>query len=613
MSRSDKIPKATAGPSAFERALDEYVKSRPKKSKTPQFIRDLQQQQRSGIPLDGNAVKEAMVQLGRDATDRTAAHTARKVLRGAVLALSTYSGVIDTLVQADPMPTAIVWGCLRAVIDCSTRFLELYDKIEDQVKHLNTHITVLAEYEELFDHSSTMVELLQASYIDIIRFWRRVEKECNRCVTNRMVRAVVPFSTAKLDEVIASIGKNADRMSLLVPAVQERLTKGERENAAEERRLAGLAREEQTAFFQLHAEELKRRNEERKSQRLRDVRKWCRSSSLNASNFRHQNQNARLRSPGTCEWLFANDSMKNWVDSDTPASQLWVKASPGVGKSVLSAYAIDQVAQITPDTSATIYQYYTFDEEFQAIQVYRCLAEQLANRLWTLIGDMPEQIHAYTQRSSTSAKAEDVKAVIRMLVEHISTTYIFLDGLDEECDHGPRLGQLSDVLDFFAELASQKPRYVRLWCSSQHRTCLDHRLKGIPSIEVTKNLNSYDIEMYLSEMISGLDNLELHQGYKTLILKDLHEKADGCFLWASLMLHSISSAATLRTVQEHIRNGLPKDCEKYYQRKIESVEDSQRPFVSYVESDSRESEQTPLTWKIGSFLLALFTRSGRCA
>lgn len=511
--------------------------------------------------------------------------------------LSTYTGVLDVLVQVDPMPTTIIWGCLRAAVDCYKRYLELYEKIDDQIKHLNTHINVLTEYEELFGHSSTMQELLQASYIDIIRFWRRVEKECNRCVYNRMARAVVPFSTSKLDGIIASIGKNADRMSLLVPAVQERLQRGERENAAEERRLAGLAREEQIALFQFHAEELKRRNEERKGQREWDVRKWLLggASFLNESNFRHHGQNTGSRSPGTCEWLFEDDAMKAWLHRDHPASQLWVKACPGVGKSVLSAYAIEKVAQISPDNSAIIYQYYTVDEEFSAIQVYRCLAEQLADRLWTIIGDMPEDIHAYTQRSATSGKAEDVKAVIGMLVEKISTTYVFLDGLDEECDKGPRWHQLADVLDFFMGLASLKPQGLRLWCSSQHRTSLDPRLKEISSIEVTERLNSHDIEICLSERMSDLDNLELDQGYRTLILQDLREEADGCFLWASLMLHWMSNAPTLRTVQER------------------SVEGSQREFVSYAKDDSCGSKPAPLTRLLGSFSPALFTPNDLCA
>ncbi len=84
-------------------------------------------------------------------------------------------------------------------------------------------------------------------------------------VANRIGRSLASFSTSKLDGIITSIEKTADNVSRLVPMVQERLQRGERENQAEERRLAGLARDEQSAFFEQHLEELRLRNIERKS------------------------------------------------------------------------------------------------------------------------------------------------------------------------------------------------------------------------------------------------------------------------------------------------------------------------------------------------------------
>ncbi|PYH94744.1 hypothetical protein BO71DRAFT_224781 [Aspergillus ellipticus CBS 707.79] len=574
---------AAAGSAAFARALEEYIKKpRSAKSKTPQFLQKLQEQQRSGTPLTGDVIKKDIIQLERQADDRTAARTARKILAPVVQVLNAYSGLVDTLVSADPMPTAIIWGCLRAVIDCSQRFLELYDKISDQIKTLSTHLVVLTEYEELFDRSATMRELLQASYIDIIRFWRRVDKECNRCVASRALRAMTKFSTDKIDGIVASIGNTADSMSRLVPAVQERVDRGERENAAEERRLAGIAREEQAAFFKMCAEEMKRRREERKLQRQEEVRKWLRDGTLplNGSNFRHRDNKREQRSPDTCGWLLEHEAMKEWMDRNSPASQLWVKASPGAGKSVLTAYAVDRIKEVSSEQSAVIYQYFTFDEEFPALLVYRCLAEQLANQLGKQTGDMPKEIHQFTQEGATTANVEDVKQLIRMLVGEMTVTYVFLDGLDEECETESRRKEVCKVVEFFGELGRETPSRLRCWFSSQHRTCLDPLLKSLPSMEVTKDLNSYDIERYLSRKITALGNLELDAGYISLILGDLREKADGCFLWASLMLDSVSDAVTLQMIQQLIEDGLPENYERYYQRKMDSIQPPLREFIS---------------------------------
>ena len=117
-----------------------------------------------------------------------------------------------------------------------------------------------------------MQQILEDSYINVIHFWCRVEKECHRysklvpChrqgtvlraikVANRIGRALASFSTSKLDTIIKSIDLNASECGRLVPIVQERLQRGAREDAAEERRSAGIAREEQSAFIKQQQEE----------------------------------------------------------------------------------------------------------------------------------------------------------------------------------------------------------------------------------------------------------------------------------------------------------------------------------------------------------------------
>ena len=267
------------------------------------------------------------------------------------------------------------------------------------------------------------------------------------------------------------------------------------------------------------------------------------------------------------------------MNLQTPLSKVWLRAAAGVGKSFLCAYAIQQIAVINP-TAFSIFQYYSFDNDFKALGVYRCLAEQLVDQLWTQLEDMPEDIHAHTQRSSASYKLEDVKALIRMLLDRRSATYIFLDGLDEQCDSNQQRIELSEVLNFLSELATDGSRCVRLWCSSQERAYLKSTLSNFSVIEVNKEQIYDDIKLHLSKRILELDRLELDKGYQNLILSDLSEKADGCFLWASLMLGWISKAATLDTVQELIREGLPSDYEKYYEKKIESIDASQRALVS---------------------------------
>ena len=80
--------------SPFRRALDDYVQSRRKKSKTPGFLKELQ---RPGSLKTKEDVQRAMIDLEYSSTDRKSAMVLRNLMKPFIRVLSDYSGVIDTL------------------------------------------------------------------------------------------------------------------------------------------------------------------------------------------------------------------------------------------------------------------------------------------------------------------------------------------------------------------------------------------------------------------------------------------------------------------------------------------------------------------------------------
>ena len=84
-------------PSPFRRALDEYVQSRRKKSRTPAFLKELQT---PGSLKTKEDVQRAMIDLENSSTDRTSAKVVRTTMKPVIRLLSDYSGVIDTLGKA---------------------------------------------------------------------------------------------------------------------------------------------------------------------------------------------------------------------------------------------------------------------------------------------------------------------------------------------------------------------------------------------------------------------------------------------------------------------------------------------------------------------------------
>ena len=221
--------------------------------------------------------------------------------------------------------------------------------------------------------------------------------------------------------------------------------------------------------------------------------------------------------------------------------------------------------------SCCIYHYYSFDEEFTPLQVCRNLAAQLVDCLWSKSQDIPEEMYNYTLNSGGCVDIEKATAIIRMIVARFPKTYVFLDGLDEECENDQRWSRLKEILKFLEGLP-----LIRLWCSSQDRARLRSALEGFTCIEVKKDLNYHDIKSCLSRRISELEALEIDESYRARILDNLLEKADGCFLWVSLMLDSIADARTLPHVDQKIQEELPENYEVYYKRKMANIKPSER-------------------------------------
>ena len=77
--------------SPYRRALDEYVQSRRKKSKTPAFLKELQ---RSGSPKTKEDVQRAMIDLENSSADRTSAKVVRTAMKPVIRVLSDYSDAL---------------------------------------------------------------------------------------------------------------------------------------------------------------------------------------------------------------------------------------------------------------------------------------------------------------------------------------------------------------------------------------------------------------------------------------------------------------------------------------------------------------------------------------
>ena len=74
------------------------------------------------------------------------------------------------------------------------RFTSLFETIRTELGLLTSQLKRINEYEDLYGDSGLMQDLLCKSYINMLRFWSRVDKECDRCSEFFSLARVFPRS-----------------------------------------------------------------------------------------------------------------------------------------------------------------------------------------------------------------------------------------------------------------------------------------------------------------------------------------------------------------------------------------------------------------------------------
>lgn len=414
------------------------------------------------------------------------------------------------------------------------------------------------------------------SVIDAVSSPRRLGSERVAYIPglNILLRAAASFSVKKLQGIVDDLKEDANRMDRLVPIVEGRIARGEREDTERERVEAGLERLE-------NKQERKEASAWRKQQQSDRVRSWLGGQALNESNSRRHYNNTVSRFRKSCDWLSGTSEFEEWANRTSTQPVIWLYAGPGSGKSILCSHAVDQVKSIEVKP-AVAFQFYDFDDQQRtALQTARNLAAQLFEHFWLRYQDLPETLHALTQRNASDLM--NVLELIQLLVCDLPAVYIFLDGLDEECT-ATRWNEASKIVDFVIDLADSSPSTVRVWCSTQDRPCIRQRLETFPTLNIKDHVQT-EVDIYLSQTVPGLDNMEVGDETRNWILSELKNRACGNFLWANLMIKTLKEeVACFDDMEQFIKDGLPKDLNEYYKRIFSRYEVKERDLARYAPS-----------------------------
>ncbi|KAF7302531.1 hypothetical protein HMN09_00887500 [Mycena chlorophos] len=564
-------------PTPFRQALDQYIASLPEKKKKREFIVHCCAE--AATPED---INEAIKRVEEKSTEKSGRKMVKRILSPVVSVLRDYDGLINSLASADPMPTALIWGALKVVVDGTHRFFGLFETIKKELLSLVSQLQRINMYDDLYGDSPDMQKLLCQSFINMLRFWSRVDKECNSYGFTVFLKSAASFSTKKLDTIIQDIEEDADQIEKLASILEANLGRDERKAAElerfrqeRERVAAQKERDAQAAFRDQHMVD-------REEERYRRMCEWLCARPGNEDNLRHLRTLGGQRMDGTCNWILEHQSYLDWC-SGSGSRVLWVRAPPATGKSVLSSHVIGSTTQRDAD-AVVVYHFYRFDQMQRSSEVLRILAGQLLDAHWARAHTISENMLGQTQQNVCST--DHLHALISLLLNALPKVYFILDGLDEECSSEPRWLEADATLSYLLKLASEPETLdkVRVWYSSQPRHCLDERLKANSTIIEAQVHTQADVARYLHRDNPELRDLEVSDADKDQVLESLQERAEANFLWASLMLRSLKTRNSLSDMKQFVADGLPGTLDGYYRKIFDHFDRSysERSLISKI-------------------------------
>lgn len=281
--------------------------------------------------------------------------------------------------------------------------------------------------------------------------------------------------------------------------------------------------------------------------RLRDCSSYARSLSLSAwkgqlgrefSTIPQGDHHAQAREnwqEGTCQWIFAREEYQRWLEGNEQ-NFLWVKANAGMGKTVLAAAIIEDLCRknnchnmdkrvtaldekcdyhcdlTSLHSNKTISRcgiaYFYCDHKRQSEQI---VSEIFAN----LIAQLSLQNLAYRHRlaqylageqksytpDSYPARARDHKNLLGLLSQALSEfdrLYFVIDAIDEFRDNETSMVNNKDfLLDRLTELPEKGMGKIKIVVTGRPILDVQVKLREQPSLEITSEANSSDIELFL--------------------------------------------------------------------------------------------------------------------
>lgn len=289
------------------------------------------------------------------------------------------------------------------------------------------------------------------------------------------------------------------------------------------------------------------------------------------------------RHPGTLEWFLIDDRYKAWVT--TNSSLLLVSGNPGCGKTVLSAFLLDQLDEMMKDTNNKVVYFFCDDKDERqktAERLLRGLIHQLIVYTPSLIKHaMPH----WTARGTGILRSLDTlwKIFLAITTDPASDgTYCVLDALDE-CEELSREELLLRLGNHFKLTDSDIQKgYINVILTTRPCDSIDYSLYRFSATRLkTENEEGHIREDIARFITHEVERLAETRGYtsnlKARVQEALEEGSDGMFLWVVLIIKDL--AKTRVSLVERTLRTLPRGLDAVYQKLFLGMDNDTREMA----------------------------------
>lgn len=252
----------------------------------------------------------------------------------------------------------------------------------------------------------------------------------------------------------------------------------------------------------------------------------------------HHSQNKRDVLSGTGQWLLKDSIHKQWMN-DSSSSLIWLHGMSGTGKSKLVSIIIEDLVRQcdVDDRPQPVYFYCSRSNQETTRSDPRAILASLARQMSSLKPGapiLPPSLLLYRRKevdgfASGSISIDESTNLIVSLTDYYAVSTIIVDALDE-CNPESRY-QLLDALE---DILQRSSGLVKIFVSSREEGDLVCELREYPSLRISSDKNSKDIELFVRTETTRLlkagkllRNSQAKDDLKEKIMTRLLEGANG--------------------------------------------------------------------------------------